>query len=219
MNPYREKYRRDLAELESTTFELMDRVSKAIDQSIKSLQFYDMDAAKAVVKGDEVVDELAVRIENKCMELLALQQPMAKDLRLIVSTWKICIDLERAGDLAVDIARVSIQSKDYIHVKRLEGFPRMADICQKMLKEVRVAIETRDANIARKVTMYDYEIDGLYVKVRDNLIRIVSENKDLINDTVPLLLVNRHLERIGDHICNICETIIYMIEGKKEHLN
>ncbi|HOT08071.1 MAG: transcriptional regulator PhoU [Methanosaeta sp. PtaB.Bin039] len=216
---YRARYRRDLDELNATMVELMQSVSIAIEQSVRALQERDVELARAVIQGDQAVDDMNTRLENKCMELLALQQPMAKDLRMIVGILKIGIDLERASDLAVDVARVAVQSKAVLPPAMTEDLKRMADIAQQMLKDVMRSLSEGNADIAREATKWDYEMDRLYVKARDNLIKTAAENSDQANDLIPLMMANRHLERIGDHICNICEHIIYMIEGKREHLN
>lgn len=219
MSPYRERYHRDLNALRAMTRELSDLVSSSIERSVDALYRNDVLLAREVVQGDYAVDDLSVKMESKCMELLALQQPMAKDLRMIIGILKIGIDLERAGDLAVDIARAVIQTKDKDRIEMPDGLSNMAGIAVEMLSGAMEALENGDPEMARNVTKHDYEIDSLYVKVRDALMRMTAENMSLMDQTIPLLMVNRHLERIGDHICNICESIVYMIEGKREHLN
>lgn len=178
-----------------------------------------MDQAREIIKNDQDVDDLSIKIENLCLELLVLQQPMARDLRRIIGILKIGIDLERIGDLAVDIARVTAQSHNKIEITKLEFIPRMAEVSRKMLRESMDAMMNDDADMARQITKWDYEIDGLYVKARDKLLKIVIERPEVIKEGTALLMVNRHLERTGDHICNICETIVYMVEAKREHLN
>jgi phosphate transport system protein len=219
MSPYRERYHRDLKELKNLTKDLADRGGEAIDKSVLALRDLNMDLAKEVIKHDQEMDDLGLKIENLCMELLALQQPMAKDLRRIIGILKIGIDLERIGDLAVDIARVTTQSQNKIQITKLEYIPRMAEISKKMLEQSMEALMNSDADLARQVTKWDYEIDGLYVKARTKLLKIIIERPEVINEGTALLMVNRHLERTGDHICNICETIVYMVEAKREHLN
>jgi len=219
MSPYRERYHRDLKELKNLTKDLADRGGEAIDKSVLALRDYDIDLARDVIKHDQEMDDLGLKIENLCMELLALQQPMAKDLRRIIGILKIGIDLERIGDLAVDVARVTTQSQNKIQITKLEYIPRMAEICKKMLEGSMEALMNSDADLARQVTKWDYEIDGLYVKARTKLLKIIIERPEVINEGTALLMVNRHLERTGDHICNICETIVYMVEAKREHLN
>jgi phosphate transport system protein len=219
MSPYRERYHRDLKELKNLTKDLADRGGEAIDKSVLALRDLNMDLAKEVIKQDQEMDDLGLKIENLCMELLALQQPMAKDLRRIIGILKIGIDLERIGDLAVDVARVTTQSQNKIQITKLEYIPRMAEISKKMLEQSMEALMNSDADLARQVTKWDYEIDGLYVKARTKLLKIIIERPEVINEGTALLMVNRHLERTGDHICNICETIVYMVEAKREHLN
>jgi len=219
MSPYRERYHRDLKELKNLTKDLADRVGVAIDKSVLALRDANVDLAREVIKHDQEMDDLSLKIENLCMELLALQQPMAKDLRRIIGILKISIDLERIGDLAVDVARVTTQSQNKIQITKLEYIPRMAEISKKMLEQSMEALMNSDADSARQVTKWDYEIDGLYVKARTKLLKIIIERPEVINEGTALLMVNRHLERTGDHICNICETIVYMVEAKREHLN
>ncbi len=219
MSPYRERYHRDLKELKNLTIDLANRGGEAIDKSVLALRDYNMDLAKDIIKHDQEMDDLGLKIENLCMELLALQQPMAKDLRRIIGILKIGIDLERIGDLAVDVARVTTQSQNKIQITKLEYIPRMAEISKKMLEQSMEALMNSDADLARQVTKWDYEIDGLYVKARTKLLKIIIERPEVINEGTALLMVNRHLERTGDHICNICETIVYMVEAKREHLN
>ena len=219
MSPYRERYHRDLSELKSLTKDLADQVGAAIEKSVVALTDCNVDLAREVIKKDQDMDDLSVRIENLCIELLSLQQPMARDLRRIIGILKIGIDLERIGDLAVDVARVTAQSQNKIQITKLEFIPRMAEVCKKMLKESMEALMSNDADMARQVTKWDYEIDGLYVKARDKLLKIIIERPEVITEGTSLLMVNRHLERTGDHICNICETIVYMVEAKREHLN
>ncbi|MDD2755081.1 MAG: phosphate signaling complex protein PhoU [Methanothrix sp.] len=219
MSPYRERYHRDLKELKNLTKDQANHGGEAIDKSVLALRDYNMDLAKDVIKHDQEMDDLGLKIENLCMELLALQQPMAKDLRRIIGILKIGIDLERIGDLAVDVARVTTQSQNKIQITKLEYIPRMAEICKKMLEQSMEALMNSDADLARQVTKWDYEIDGLYVKARTKLLKIIIERPEVINEGTALLMVNRHLERTGDHICNICETIVYMVEAKREHLN
>ena len=219
MSLYRERYRRDLNDLKTLTKDLADRVGEAINKSVLALSNGDVDLAREVVKEDQEMDDLSLKIENLCMELLALQQPMAKDLRRIIGILKIGIDLERIGDLAVDVARVTMQSQNKIQITKLEFIPRMAEIDEKMLDQAMLALMNSDADLARQVTKWDYEIDGLYVKARDKLLKIVIERPEVIREGTALLMVNRHLERAGDHICNICESIVYMVQAKREHLN
>ena len=219
MSLYRKRYHRDLSELKSLTKDLADHVGAAVEKSVIALTDSNVELAREIIKQDQEIDDLSQKIENLCMVLLALQQPMAKDLRRIIGILKIGIDLERIGDLAVDMARVTIQSQNRIQIIKLEYILRMAEIIKKMLEQSMEALMNSDADLARQVTNWDYDIDGLYVEVRTKLLKIIIERPEAINEGTALIMVNRQLERIGDHICNICETIIYMVEAKREHLN
>ena len=166
MSPYREGYHRDLDDLKILTQSLADQVGKAIDEAVTSLLDTNVDIAKEVVQGDHDADEMSQKIENLCMQLLALQQPMARDLRQIIGILKIGIDLERIGDLAVDIARVTVQSKK-IQMVKLEYIIKIAEIELKMLSQTMAALTNDDADMARQTTKWDDEVDDLYVKSRD----------------------------------------------------
>ena len=218
MNQYRERYHRDLDELKTLTESLADQVSIAIDKAITALRDSNVDTAKDVIQGDNNVDEMNQKIEDLCTQLLALQQPMAKDLRQITGILKIGVDLERIGDLAVDIARITIKSQK-IQMIKLDNMLHMAENSRRMLYQAMEALTNSDADMARQTTKWDCEIDGLYIEAMDMILKIIIDNPKAINEGSSLLMVNRHLERIGDHICNICESIVYMVEGKREHLN
>jgi phosphate transport system protein len=219
MSASRKRYHGKLDELSCLAESIAELVSTSMDQSVTALSNLNVDQAREVIKNDQIVDDQVQKMENLCMELLALQQPMAKDLRMIIGILKIGIDLERIGDLAVDVARVTSQYQYRTKVTEVEFIPRMAEIGRNMLGQAIVALRSNDADLARQTTKWDYEIDGLYVEARDELLILIIENPEIINEGTSLLMVNRHLERIGDHICNICETIIYMVEAKREHLN
>jgi len=217
--PYRERYHRKLDELKELAEKLVDLVEASIEQSVTALRDSNADLAREVIKNDQMVDDHSQQMENLCLELLALQQPMAKDLRMIIGILKIGIDLERIGDLAVDVARVPAQCQGKTLATELEYIPRMAEIDKMMLAQSMEALKSNDADMARQATKWDYEIDGLYVKARDRHLKGIIENPEMIAERTSLLMVNRHLERIGDHICNICESIVYMVDAKREHLN
>jgi phosphate transport system protein len=219
MNAFRKRYHTKLDELLSFSERIAELVSTSIDQSVTALGDLNVDLARDVIKNDQIIDDQVQEMENLCMELLALQQPMAKDLRMIIGILKIGIDLERIGDLAVDVARVTSQYQYKTKVAKVEIIPRMAEIGRNMLSQAIVALCSGNADLARQTTKWDYEIDGLYTEARDDLLILIIESPEIISEGTSLLMVNRHLERIGDHICNICETIIYMVEAKREHLN
>ena len=152
MSPYRERYHRELEELKMDAERLVEEVDMAVAKSVDALREYDVEKAREVIRDDQVINDLNLRIEKRCMQLLALQQPMAKDLRLIVTTLKIGVDLERIGDLAVDISRIVVHSRNKVHVKSLKNIPRMAEISREMLVQANRAFKENDSNLARETT-------------------------------------------------------------------
>jgi len=144
MSHYRERYHNELEELKTDVDKLVNQVDLALARSVDALRDYNMDKARDVIRDDQVIDDLSLKIEKRCMQLLALQQPMAKDLRLIIAILKIGIDLERIGDLSVDISRVVIHSKNKVHVKSLKNIPRMVEIIRDMLTHALKAFDERD---------------------------------------------------------------------------
>jgi len=219
MNPYREHFHNELSELKSLTEDLAHHVRTALVNSITALGNSDADLAKDIIKKDQVIDDLCENIEKLSLNLLALQQPMAKDLRYIVGLLKISIDLERIGDMAVDIARGNVQLKGLVQFTGFEYIPHMAEIAEDMLSQAMSALDSDDVRLARSVAEMDSEIDELYIESRDRVLLLMIEKPEIFDYGSSFLLIDKYIERIGDHICNICESIIYMVEAKREHLN
>ncbi|MGM9534919.1 MAG: phosphate signaling complex protein PhoU [Intestinibacter sp.] len=194
---------------------MMDKCEEAIELSVKSMINKDVDLAKKVINNDDDVDILREYIRDRSIELMALKQPMAKDLREIYALSDISTELERIGDYAANIASevVAIAGEDYI--KELVDIPKMTEHCLDMFRNLKTAFINQDADLAYKVALIDNEIDVLYYKVREDCLRVMHENPEQnINQGVKLLFVGRYLERIGDHITNVCEKIIYARNGK-----
>ena len=186
---------------------MMDKCERAVELSVNSMINKDMDLAKRVIDDDDI-DILREYIRDRSIELMALKQPMAKDLREIYALSDISAELERIGDYAENIASevVSIGGEDYI--KQLIDIPKMTNYCLEMFIN-------QDADLAYKTALIDNEIDILYYKVREDCLKVMHENPEQnINQGVKLLFVARYLERIGDHITNVCEKIIYARNGK-----
>lgn len=194
---------------------MMDKCEKAIDLSVKSMVEKDIDLAKKVIDDDDDIDILREYIRDRSIELMALKQPMARDLREIYALSDISTELERIGDYAENIASevISIAGEDYI--KELIDIPKMTQLCLQMFKDLKSSFINQDADLAYKIALVDNEIDVLYYKVREDCLRVMHENPEQnINQGVKLLFVGRYLERIGDHITNVCEKIIYARNGK-----
>jgi len=215
----RESYHKDLHKLREEIITMGNLVSKAIGDSVLSLKNRDAGMAQKVIEQDNEIDALDHNIEEDCMRLLALQQPMARDLRLIVSVLKMSIDLERMGDLALEIAVITKITAGSPPIKPLVDIPRMSDICQDMLKNIMSAFENKDIELARVVAKRDDEIDMLFDQVRRELISYMIEDPKKITGAQHLTFVARYLERIGDHITNLSENVVFMVTGERVELN
>lgn len=215
----RNQYKHELEELKKNTIELGSMVAVIIRDAVVSLKDLDAARAQSVIDRDRGVDDLADDIEKACLRLIALQQPMAVDLRTIATALKIQIDLERMSDLAVDIARVTIYSKGEPHVKPLIDIPRMADMTREMLDSAIKSFHDLDSDLAYATAEKDDIVDGLYDQVRRELLTYLVEDPKKLANISHLLFVSKYLERIADHAVNICESVIYMVTGERVHLN
>ena len=204
-----------LADLKKELTAMGLMVEAAIFESMEALKKLDRERADKVINDDKLIDELENTIDEKCLELLALQQPMAIDLRFITMEMKISTDLERMADLAVDIAQRVLELSDKPLLKPLIDIPKLAVIAQEMTKGAIESFLNLDAVLAGKLILRDKEADALRNLVQQELINdYISKDKKTIPRAIPLLLVARHLERICDHATNICEDVIYMIQAK-----
>ncbi len=164
--------------------------------------------------GDQPINQLHIEIDSRCFKLLALHQPMAVDLRAIVSGVKINTDLERVGDLAINIAEAARRYLRHAPVKELIDIPRMADIAQGMLRDALDSYVKRDLALAREVLNEDDALDALKTQVFRDLLTFMLNDPHTIEPALDLILVSRHLERIGDHATNIAEDVIFMVSAR-----
>ena len=215
----REAYHKDLHKLREEVLNMGSLVGKAIGDAVLSLKNRDVEMAQKVIDMDDEIDAIDHSIEENCMRLLALQQPMASDLRLIISVLKMSIDLERMGDLALEIAVITKITANVPPVKPLIDIPRMSEICQQMLADTMSAFENKDVEVAKAVAKRDDEVDMLFDQVRRELITIMIEEPKKITGAQHLTFVARYLERIGDHITNLCENVVFMVTGERVELN
>jgi phosphate transport system protein len=167
-----------------------------------------------VLSGDGPINQLHIEIDSRCFKLLALHQPMAVDLRAIVSAVKINTDLERVGDLAINIAEAVKRYMRHPPVKALIDIPRMAEIAQRMLRDALDAFVRRDTELAHTVLNEDDALDSLKTQVFRELLTYMLQDPSTIEPSLDLILVSRHLERIGDHATNIAEDVIFMVSAR-----
>ena len=205
----------ELKSLHADILKMAALAQEAINKSVEALKNRDKAEAEEVIRKDNEIDELELKIDEKCIDLIARHQPMAGDLRFIATGMKINAELERIADLAVDIAeRVSILVTQPV-LKPLVDIPKLSTIAQNMVRGSIDAFIKKDVALARQVVLSDPEADKLRDLVQDELINdYISRDAKTADRAVPLLLIARHLERICDHATNIAEDVIYMVEAK-----
>lgn len=194
-------------------------VERILHESIQSLVTGDRELAEQIVQADEEVNLLESKIEKEAIHLIATQQPVAKDLRKLISAIKISSELERMGDLSVDIAKTTIRLEGQKLIKPLIDIPKMAGIAQQMVKESIDSYLTEDIEIARKMAETDHEVDALFAKVVRELHILAAQDISKVDQTMALAFVARYIERIGDHATNIGESVIYLVTAIKPELN
>jgi phosphate transport system protein len=189
-------------------------VENAIRDAVKALVERDTELAKEVIKRDHLVNALDVAIDEECVRLIALRQPMARDLRLITTAMKITTDLERMGDLAVNIAERAIELNDEPQLKAFVNIPKMAEITQSMVRDALDSFVTGCSRLPYEVIKRDDEVDELTVRNFEELLGLMIQYPKIIPLAVKRTYIAKYLERIADHATNIAEMIIYMCKGK-----
>lgn len=192
---------------------------RQIRDSIEALCTQNANLAKKLIDRDDDVDNMEKLIEEKALKLIALEQPVARDLREVFTATKIATDIERIADHAVDIAKITIRLKDEEYIKKLIDIPRISNIANSMLIDSLDAYLDKDQTKAYEVCKRDDEIDGIYKQVFSELLIKMMENPKCINQASQFLFVCKYLERIADHITNICEWIVYLKTGELIDLN
>jgi phosphate transport system protein len=204
----------ELEQLKARLLQMGGLAEDRVRTSMRGLVESDQAALERVLTGDDAINQLHVEVDDRCVKLLALHQPMAVDLRAIVSAVKINNDLERVGDLAVNIAEASARYMTHVPVKPLIDIPRMAVIAQEMLRDALDAYVRRDVAAATDVLNRDDEVDALKTLVFKELLGYMQRDKSTVAASLDLILISRHLERIGDHATNIAEDVIFMVSAR-----
>lgn len=208
-----------LSELQQDILRMGFYVEESIAKAVESLIKQDMDLAKSVIDGDALIDIQELQIEDKCLMLIATQQPLAKDLRRIAAGLMIIIDLERMADLACDIAKSARRIGNQPLIKPLIDIPRMAELAQKMVKEALDAYVREDAQLAINMAAEDEMVDNLHDQVLRELLLLMMVDPTVVDQATALLFTSRHLERIADHATNIGERVVYLATGERKELN
>jgi phosphate transport system protein len=204
----------ELEELKSRLLEMGGLAEERVRRAVHGLAERDTAEIDLVLAGDEPINRLHIEIDNRSFRLLALQQPVAVDLRAIVAAVKINTDLERVGDLAVNIAEAARRYAMHPPVKKLIDIPRMAEIAQAMLRDALDAYVRRDTALAQHVLNEDDKLDGLKTQVFRELLTFMLQDPGTIEPALDLILISRHLERIGDHATNVAEDVIFMVSAR-----
>ena len=207
-------FEEELGTLQARLLEMGGLAEERVSAAVHSLVSRDITAIEHVLYGDEPINELHVEVDNRCFKLLALHQPMATDLRAIVAAVKINTDLERVGDLAVNIAEAARRYATHPPVKKLIDIPQMGDIAQSMLRDSLDSFVRRDTVLAHQVLNEDDRLDALKTQVFRELLTYMLNDPATIEPALDLILVSRHLERIGDHATNIAEDVIFMVSAQ-----
>lgn len=210
----RNRFDRQLEELNDELIEMGTMIEKAIETAAKALISQDSELAKTVIEGDEQVDRQERIIENLCLKLLLQHQPVAKDLRLISSALKMITDMERIGDQAADISELTIMLSEAKYIKKLEHIQQMAKETMIMLVESIDAFVNKDMLKAQSVIDADDKVDELFAEVKKELIKMIHEDINCGEQASDLLMIAKYFERIGDHTTNIAEWVIFSITGE-----
>ena len=210
----RKQFTKELENIKKRILALGAMVEERVQIAIKAIDTNDADLAQQIIKKDYEIDETEVEIEEECLKVLALHQPMAIDLRFIVAVIKINAELERIGDQAVNIAeRVDVTAKR----EQLDfyfDYSSMGEKAQAMLKMSLDALIQLDYDLAFKVVIMDDEVDKIKLEAYDKIKKAMGENPDKIGYLINLFLISRHLERLADHATNIAEQVVYLVEGE-----
>ena len=207
-------FHEELEALKQTLLAMGGLVEDQIRRVMTALLERDSAMAQEVIERDHRVNAYDVEVDEKCVELLALHQPTAGDLRFITTAMKIVTDLERIGDQAVNIAQRALELNREPQLKPYIDLPRMAEKSQRMVKESLDAFVTRDTELARRVCAEDAEVDALKEQIFRELLTFMMEDARTIPRAIRLILISRFLERVADHATNIAEMVVYMVESK-----
>ena len=205
--------------LTSELDEMGSLVEKQLYNSIEAFKNKDMVLAKKVIENDDKVDELNKKIEEQCLKFMAMESPVATDLRKIFTTSKIVTDLERMADYAVDICKIAQRVELDILGEECEPVWQMVDILRKMIKRSLEAFVTGNVKEAYEICKMDDEVDILYRGLFNDILKKMAKDETIINKGAQILFASKYLERVGDHVTNICEWIIFSSKGDYVDLN
>jgi phosphate transport system protein len=194
-------------------------VEESLVKAIQSLQDLNASLADTVIQDDQLVNKMEQDIDTQCATLIATQQPVATDLRKLIAAIRIATDLERMGDLAVDIAKVAKRLSGETFIKPLVDIPKMAQIALQMIRDGLRSYTDEDVQLAKKLGEDDHQVDMLYKHVVQEMFGLIQNDASKVQQGMQLCFVGRYIERIADHATNIGESVVYIATGKREDLN
>ena len=206
-------FQEELEGLQGRLLEMGGLAEERVRAAVQGLVNRDVVLIERVLRGDEPINQFHIEVDSRCFRLLALHQPMAVDLRSIVAAVKINTDLERVGDLAVNIAEAAKRYTTHPPVKKLIDIPQMGEIAQSMLRDALDAYVRRDTVLAHQVLNEDDRLDAFKTQVFRELLTYMLQDPTTVEPALDLILISRHLERIGDHATNVAEDVIFMVSA------
>lgn len=209
----------DLNALREKLLVMVEKSQKAIDNAVLALKEQDLEKAKEIIAADIEINKLEQDINERAIALIAKQAPVASDLRRIIVALKISSDVERIGDLAVNIAKSTLHIGKESLIKPIVEIPKMADIVKEMLSDAVEAFWSDDVALAKKIADRDDQVDEMYGALVKELLALMTENPKYIPQITQLSFICRYLERVGDHVTNIAENIIFKVKGVRYDLN
>jgi len=210
----RKEYFKTIKGIENQMLEMALKSEESIEKAMDSLINRNLTLAEQVVEDDIVINNMEIQIEMAVVKLLTLENPVARDFRRVSSVFKIITDLERIGDLAVNIAKISIEIGDEAFIKPLIDLPRMYEIVREMLSRSLKAFVENDVALATEVAEKDDVVDDLHLMINEELLQMIADDSKIMDQAMKLMFISRYLERIADHVTNICERIIYIETNK-----
>ncbi|RAV06588.1 phosphate signaling complex protein PhoU [Paenibacillus sp. YN15] len=215
----RTNYHQSLKDMQNLLMHMGATVERQIFRAVDSLKNLDAALAQSIIDEDDALDQMMLDVEDRCLRLVALQQPMAGDLRIITMAGKLAVDLERIADHAVDIAKITRRLAGEELLKPIVDLPRMADLCIKMLQESLLAYTEGNVNRAAYMAELDDEVDRIYSTVLNEVMPMMSNDVARNRQLMQLMMAAHYLERVADHATNIGEGVIFMVTGKRKDLN
>ncbi len=212
-------FENQLKELEDTLLRMGREAEGMLEDTLRALAERDVVLAEGTIRRDDVVDFLRFDIERKSIELIATQQPAARDLRRVFAAVSIAADVERVADYSVDICQIAVKLAGRPLFKPLEDIPRMEQLVVKMLKDALEGFVTRDLSLVEQMIQDDDEVDSLYEYLYSELSDFMRKDSDLVDQAVALILIARYLERVADHITNIGERVYFVETGELKELH